>query len=170
MLFRSKHDDYSAILLKALADRLAEAFAELIHRRVRREFWGYARDESLDNAALIAVGMQADVWVLERSVDRMRELENMMDGRITLEISNRQMVEEAIAGADLVIGAVLVAGARAPLPSQPGLALAPRSGSGLRSPPARGSPHGGSLRGRFAALHQRPPGFASSSTSISTSR
>ena len=66
------------------------------------------------NAALIAVGMQADVWVLERSVDRMRELENMMDGRITLEISNRQMVEEAIAGADMVIGAVLVAGARAP--------------------------------------------------------
>ena len=66
------------------------------------------------NAALIAVGMQADVWVLERSVDRMRELENMMDGRITLEISNRHMVEEAIAGADMVIGAVLVAGARAP--------------------------------------------------------
>jgi len=66
------------------------------------------------NAALIAVGMQADVWVLERSVDRMRELENMMDGRITLEISNRQMVEEAISGADLVIGAVLVTGARAP--------------------------------------------------------
>ncbi|MFM8612995.1 MAG: alanine dehydrogenase [Actinomycetota bacterium] len=66
------------------------------------------------NAALIAVGMQADVWVLERSVDRMRELENMMDGRITLETSNRQMVEEAITGADLVIGAVLVTGARAP--------------------------------------------------------
>ena len=66
------------------------------------------------NAALIAVGMQADVWVLERSVDRMRELETMMDGRITLEISNRQMVEEAITGADLVIGAVLVTGARAP--------------------------------------------------------
>lgn len=66
------------------------------------------------NAALIAVGMQADVWVLERSVDRMRELENMMDGRITLEISNQQMVEEAISNADMVIGAVLVAGARAP--------------------------------------------------------
>ncbi len=66
------------------------------------------------NAALIAVGMQADVWVLERSVDRMRELEMMLDGRITLEISNQQMVEEAIADADLVIGAVLVAGARAP--------------------------------------------------------
>ncbi len=66
------------------------------------------------NAALIAVGMQADVWVLERSVDRMRELEMMLDGRITLEISNRQMVEEAIANADLVIGAVLVTGARAP--------------------------------------------------------
>ncbi len=66
------------------------------------------------NSALIAVGMQADVWVLERSVDRMRELDNMLGGRITLSISNRQSVEEAIAGADLVIGAVLVHGARAP--------------------------------------------------------
>ncbi|MGW8184405.1 MAG: methionine synthase, partial [Burkholderiales bacterium] len=51
--FEKKHDDYSSILLKALADRLAEAFAELIHLRVRREFWGYARDEKLDKAALI---------------------------------------------------------------------------------------------------------------------
>ncbi|WP_329740483.1 methionine synthase [Dyella sp. A6] len=47
------HDDYSAILLKALADRLAEAFAERMHERVRREFWGYAPDEALDNDALI---------------------------------------------------------------------------------------------------------------------
>ena len=52
--FESKHDDYNAILLKALADRLAEAFAELLHKRVRREFWAYARDERLDNLALIA--------------------------------------------------------------------------------------------------------------------
>ncbi len=52
--FESQHDDYSAILLKALADRLAEAFAELLHARVRREFWGYAADETLDNDALIA--------------------------------------------------------------------------------------------------------------------
>jgi alanine dehydrogenase len=66
------------------------------------------------NAALIAVGMQADVWVLERSVDRMRELDTMLGGRITLSISNRQAVEEALAGADMVIGAVLVHGARAP--------------------------------------------------------
>jgi alanine dehydrogenase len=66
------------------------------------------------NAALIAVGMQADVWVLERSVDRMRELDSMLGGRITLSISNRQAVEEAIEGADLVIGAVLVHGAKAP--------------------------------------------------------
>jgi alanine dehydrogenase len=66
------------------------------------------------NAALIAVGMQADVWVLERSVDRMRELDSMLGGRITLSISNRQAVEDALAGADLVIGAVLVHGARAP--------------------------------------------------------
>ncbi|MBS0443314.1 MAG: methionine synthase, partial [Proteobacteria bacterium] len=47
-------DDYSAIMLKALADRLAEAFAERLHQRVRTEFWGYAGDERLDNAELIA--------------------------------------------------------------------------------------------------------------------
>jgi len=47
------HDDYSAIMLKALADRLAEAFAERLHQRVRKEFWGYAADEALDNVALI---------------------------------------------------------------------------------------------------------------------
>jgi 5-methyltetrahydrofolate--homocysteine methyltransferase len=52
--FEKRHDDYNAILLKALADRLAEAFAELLHARVRREFWGYASDEALDNDALIA--------------------------------------------------------------------------------------------------------------------
>ncbi len=52
--FEKRHDDYSAILLKSLADRLAEAFAELLHARVRREFWGYAADEKLDNDALIA--------------------------------------------------------------------------------------------------------------------
>jgi len=53
-LFEKQHDDYSIILLKALADRLAEAFAEMLHLRVRREFWGYAKDEALDNASLIA--------------------------------------------------------------------------------------------------------------------
>jgi 5-methyltetrahydrofolate--homocysteine methyltransferase len=51
--FEAKKDDYSAIMLKALADRLAEAFAEWLHMKVRREFWGYARDEHLDAAALI---------------------------------------------------------------------------------------------------------------------
>ncbi|HKV97984.1 MAG TPA: methionine synthase [Gammaproteobacteria bacterium] len=51
--FTADHDDYSAILLKSLADRLAEAFAELLHARVRREFWGYAADEQLDNDGLI---------------------------------------------------------------------------------------------------------------------
>ncbi len=51
--FEADHDDYNAILLKALADRLAEAFAERLHQRVRTEFWGYARDETLDNEALI---------------------------------------------------------------------------------------------------------------------
>jgi alanine dehydrogenase len=66
------------------------------------------------NAALIAVGMQADVWVLDRSVDRMRDLEMMLDGRITLAMSNRLQIEEVIPSADLVIGAVLIPGARAP--------------------------------------------------------
>jgi 5-methyltetrahydrofolate--homocysteine methyltransferase len=52
--FRVDNDDYSAIILKALADRLAEAFAERMHERVRREFWGYVPDEALENEALIA--------------------------------------------------------------------------------------------------------------------
>ncbi|MHB1591943.1 MAG: methionine synthase [Sulfuricella sp.] len=52
--FEKNHDDYSAIMLKALADRLAEAFAELMHQRVRREFWGYAQDEALSNEDMIA--------------------------------------------------------------------------------------------------------------------
>jgi 5-methyltetrahydrofolate--homocysteine methyltransferase len=52
--FAAEHDDYSAILLKALADRFAEAFAELMHRRVRKEFWGYAPDEHFSNEQLIA--------------------------------------------------------------------------------------------------------------------
>ena len=52
--FKADHDDYNSILLKALADRLAEAFAELMHERVRKEFWGYASDEVLTNDDLIA--------------------------------------------------------------------------------------------------------------------
>ncbi len=52
--FEATHDDYNAILLKSLADRLAEALAERLHQRVRTEFWGYAADEALDNEALIA--------------------------------------------------------------------------------------------------------------------
>ncbi len=51
--FEAAHDDYHAIMTKALADRLAEALAERLHERVRRELWGYAPDEALDNAALI---------------------------------------------------------------------------------------------------------------------
>jgi 5-methyltetrahydrofolate--homocysteine methyltransferase len=52
--FKADKDDYNAILLSALADRLAEAFAERLHQRVRREFWAYAPDENLSNDALIA--------------------------------------------------------------------------------------------------------------------
>ena len=51
--FEAENDDYNAILAKALADRLAEAFAELMHERVRKELWGYSPDETLDNDALI---------------------------------------------------------------------------------------------------------------------
>ncbi|WP_322103710.1 methionine synthase [Paraburkholderia sp. J41] len=51
--FEKDHDDYSAIMLKALADRFAEAFAEAMHARVRRDLWGYAAGETLDNEALI---------------------------------------------------------------------------------------------------------------------
>ena len=52
--FLADHDDYSAIMLKALADRLAEAFAERLHQRVRTELWGYAAEEALSNDELIA--------------------------------------------------------------------------------------------------------------------
>jgi 5-methyltetrahydrofolate--homocysteine methyltransferase len=52
--FTDDHDDYSAIMLKALADRLAEAFAERMHQRVRTEFWGYAPDEALTTEQLVA--------------------------------------------------------------------------------------------------------------------
>jgi 5-methyltetrahydrofolate--homocysteine methyltransferase len=51
--YKAANDDYSALMLKSLADRLAEAFAEWLHRKIRMELWGYARDEALDNAALI---------------------------------------------------------------------------------------------------------------------
>ncbi|WP_455221984.1 methionine synthase [Kaarinaea lacus] len=51
--FEQQHDDYNAIMLKALADRLAEAFAELMHEKVRKEYWAYAANEALDNDSLI---------------------------------------------------------------------------------------------------------------------
>ncbi len=51
--FEADHDDYNSILLKALADRLAEAFAEYLHERVRKEFWGYSKNEELTNELLI---------------------------------------------------------------------------------------------------------------------
>ncbi len=54
--FEAAHDDYNSILLKALADRLAEAFAEHLHQRVRKEYWAYASDETLGNDELIGEG------------------------------------------------------------------------------------------------------------------
>lgn len=53
--FEANHDDYNSIMLKALADRLAEAFAECLHARVRKEFWNYTPDESFTNEELIKV-------------------------------------------------------------------------------------------------------------------
>ena len=66
------------------------------------------------HAALIAIGMQATVWILDTSVERMRELQSMLNGRTNLAMSSRFQVEESIRDADLVIGAVLVPGAVAP--------------------------------------------------------
>jgi 5-methyltetrahydrofolate--homocysteine methyltransferase len=51
--YKADHDDYSEIMAKAIADRLAEAFAELLHERVRKEYWGYAATESLSDEELI---------------------------------------------------------------------------------------------------------------------
>ena len=66
------------------------------------------------NAALIAQGMQADVTIFERSVDRMRELDVSLGRTVLLQMSNRHSIEEALPEADLVIGAVLIPGAKAP--------------------------------------------------------
>lgn len=52
--YKARHDDYSIIMIKALADRLAEAFAECLHEKVRKELWGYAKNENLNNEQLIA--------------------------------------------------------------------------------------------------------------------
>ncbi len=57
-VFDGEHDAYNAILLKAVADRLAEASAEYLHEKVRKEYWGYAEDENLDNEALIRESYQ----------------------------------------------------------------------------------------------------------------
>jgi 5-methyltetrahydrofolate--homocysteine methyltransferase len=52
-VFEADHDDYQSIMVKALADRFAEAYTELLHEKVRKDFWGYAKEENLDNEALI---------------------------------------------------------------------------------------------------------------------
>ena len=56
--FEAQHDDYNKIILQALADRLAEAFAEMLHEKVRKEYWGYAKDEQLSNEELIKESYQ----------------------------------------------------------------------------------------------------------------
>src|SRR5690606_36807470 len=57
--FESQHDDYNSIMVKSLADRLAEAFAELMHERVRKEFWGYSQSENFTNDELIKEAYKA---------------------------------------------------------------------------------------------------------------
>jgi alanine dehydrogenase len=66
------------------------------------------------NAAVIALGLGAHVTILERSVDRLRRLEEILSGRVTLLYSSGLQIEDSVAGADLVIGAVLIPGALAP--------------------------------------------------------
>jgi alanine dehydrogenase len=66
------------------------------------------------NAAIIAIGLGAQVTILERSIDRMRHLDEILSGRVSLLMSSSLQVEESIARADVVIGAVLIPGARAP--------------------------------------------------------
>ncbi|HZD87016.1 MAG TPA: alanine dehydrogenase [Gaiellaceae bacterium] len=66
------------------------------------------------NAAIIALGLGAQVTILERSIDRMRHLDEILSGRVSLLMSSTLQVEESIAEADVVIGAVLIPGARAP--------------------------------------------------------
>ena len=56
--YEATHDDYSIIMLKALADRLTEAFAELLHEKVRKEYWGYGNDETLSPDEMIQIKYQ----------------------------------------------------------------------------------------------------------------
>jgi len=66
------------------------------------------------NAAVIAIGLGANVWILERSLDRMRHLEEVLSGRVSLVMSSSLQIEESVKEADVVIGAVLIPGALAP--------------------------------------------------------
>src|SRR5919202_5618811 len=66
------------------------------------------------NAAVIALGLGAQVTILERSIDRMRHLDEILSGRVSFVMSSSLQIEESVAGADVVIGAVLIPGARAP--------------------------------------------------------
>jgi alanine dehydrogenase len=81
------------------------------------------------NAAWIAQGMEAEVWLLDRSLDRLRWVDQIHRGRIMTLASNRGSIERAIAEADLVIGAVLVAGGRAPVVVTEGMVAGMRRGS-----------------------------------------
>ena len=104
--FEADHDDYNSIMLKALADRLAEAFAERMHLRVRTEFWGYAADESLSNQELIqeqykgirpAAGYPASPDHTEKDILwKLLDAENMAG--ITLTESKAMLPTAAVSG------------------------------------------------------------------------
>ena len=66
------------------------------------------------NAAVIAIGLGANVTILERSIDRMRHLDEILSGRVSLVMSSTLQIEESVREADVVIGAVLIPGAKAP--------------------------------------------------------
>ena len=92
------------------------------------------------NAAFIAIGMQADVFVFDRSIDRLRELEVAFGGRASTVYSSTLAIEEMLPRADLVIGAVLVHGGRAPhviTPRAAGADEAPRGARGRLDRPGR---------------------------------
>ena len=106
------------------------------------------------NAAVIALGLGAQVTILERSVDRMRHLEEMLHGRVSLVMSSTLQIEESVADADLVIGAVLIPGALAPkLVTRE---MVEGDEAGLRSSATSRSTRAAASRPRMPTTHDDP--------------
>ena len=144
--FESAHDDYSAILLTALADRLAEAFAERLHELVRRELWGYAAGEKLDNEALIGEGYQGippSAWLpgLSRP-HREGDAVRAAGGRVPRGHHADRVDGHAASGVGQRL--LLLAPAGALLRPRPNR---PRSARGLRSTQGLGGRRSGALAG-----------------------